>query len=1017
LPLFALLLKSIPLGYGINIRAIVRWLNVWLPVFLIIPLSSAQIQHLSWINYTTDHGLPHNEVYKVLSDSSGQLWFATSQGICRFNGYEFVSPTDTSEQRGSEVFLPTLDVEDRIWFARLDGSVWRIEKDTVRPWEYNAVTAPFREKFTTLEHLVVDQQGTVWLAMNGLGILTVQACGYHRVISVESGQDALIMAFAGSKLIYTTQVIKKDPEGYPPLYDRIQTAWMFKDNCMYLLPQAPVSHPYHHTERGVWALNDNSLLFCFRGVFYLWRNGKVLWKSNRGIWPHLVKETPDGGVIMASHIGFQPGLFYFRSVAAIECEKELNLLPGSFITDFGIDLEGGWWATSIQGGLWYCKNPGMAVLTEHSGLSSKDVRCLTSDGDTTLFAGLRPKGLISINTISNSITQWQSLPFTSRGIDAIYYDEKRNRLWGANPIHYWENGCWNLATSTVTKAQIKLGLSAKRITPSPQRDVIWASSPQGFIRIDAAGDSLTHCSGLNEQEPYIRTFTVTPDFESKLWITTPKGLKYWNGQDYEDPPFQHPSLRFQPLDLALLPEGGMAVALRSAGILIVDPQGCLTQLTTNEGLSADFINKLYCSTEGVLFACSNVGLNRLTRNCDGSWDITVIDTRDGLPSNHINDVIVLANETWVATDKGLARFRYLPESKTMPAPKLEALLVNNVQVQYQPGLKFNHHKNSLSIRFFALHYRSEGQIQYRYRLRGSKNMEYKYTTTREVNFADLSPGNYSLEVQAQNEAGEWSDFAMWSFSILAAWWQTAWFWLGLVSILCLVLTLWYRNRIAQVKNKAEARNKIKELELAALRAQINPHFIFNCLSSIQSFITSNDTDSAVRYLTRFARLVRLALHGSLDGMHSLQEEIEILENYLTLEQLRFPERFTFIIETDASINPDAIYLPPMLIQPYVENAVLHGMRNKEAGGQINLFFTLENQNLLVTVMDNGTGMDTGTSRMSVGSRKSVGMMLTKRRLDILAGMEDNSAFHYEHIFDTTGRILGTKVILRIPIAA
>ncbi|MBL0112720.1 MAG: histidine kinase [Saprospiraceae bacterium] len=236
-----------------------------------------------------------------------------------------------------------------------------------------------------------------------------------------------------------------------------------------------------------------------------------------------------------------------------------------------------------------------------------------------------------------------------------------------------------------------------------------------------------------------------------------------------------------------------------------------------------------------------------------------------------------------------------------------------------------------------MHFRSGGEINYRYRLLEA-DTTFKNTNTRSVNFATLSPGQYTFEVQAQNESGTWSEPSRWSLEIGIYWYQTLLFWALMTAFIIGLSVLWYRDRLIQGHKAAEVRNKIRDLEAEALRAQMNPHFIFNCLNSIQLFINEHDSTSASKYLSDFTRLVRLALHGSVDGRHSLQDEIDMLENYLGLERLRFGEKFTFKIEIDPEFDKDNIFFPPLLIQPFVENALVHGISNKMKGGKINISF-------------------------------------------------------------------------------
>ncbi len=375
--------------------------------------------------------------------------------------------------------------------------------------------------------------------------------------------------------------------------------------------------------------------------------------------------------------------------------------------------------------------------------------------------------------------------------------------------------------------------------------------------------------------------------------------------------------------------------------------------------------------------------------------------------------MVFAGYTWGATDLGLVGFRELPAPAPMPPPVLERLQVNNRTAAFSPGLRLLHASNTLSIRFYALHYRSEGRIPYRYRLRES-SAEFTQTFAREVQFANLSPGRYTFEMQAQNEAGGWSAPTVWAFEIRPAWWQTGWFWGGLLLTLVLGTAGWYCDRLQKAQRESEMSHRMRELESAALRAQRNPHLIFSCLTSIQHFIAENDATEATDYLVRFARLVRLALHGSVGRTHTLREEVEMLESYLAPEQLRFPDRFTYDIDIEASLDPDDISLPPLLVQPFVENALLHGMKNKMQGGRFGVTFALDGSTLIVTVSDNGLAMEVASPHAAAG-RRSVDMMLTQRRLVILAGQSSEAAFRHENITDAKGNAAGMKVELRIPL--
>lgn len=179
-------------------------------------------------------------------------------------------------------------------------------------------------------------------------------------------------------------------------------------------------------------------------------------------------------------------------------------------------------------------------------------------------------------------------------------------------------------------------------------------------------------------------------------------------------------------------------------------------------------------------------------------------------------------------------------------------------------------------------------------------------------------------------------------------------------------------------------NKIQKeliaLERSALQAQMNPHFIFNCLNSIQNYIMRNDKDMAMDYLGRFATLIRQYLNTSTRDLVTLDDEISMLTNYLHLEQMRFNQSFEYHFQVDKNIDPTEITLPPLLIQPFVENAILHGMTSITNGGQINIGISKKENQLQITIKDNGKGFD---KNKNTGMRKSLGIAITQKRLQYI----------------------------------
>lgn len=973
-------------------------------------------QHLAWKNYTTNDGLPSNEVYGLLQDRKGMLWLGTDLGICRFNGYQFIRPADTSISAHSSAFHPFEDAQGRIWFLHLAPELWVLENDTVKPWKHNPVIDAYRGKFTSM-YCAMEKDGTLWIALDGPGFLVVRPDGSHRLVSMPEQSALIFTEVSGEAMLVSVNgedlekrlLLKR--QGLSPEFVRWQ------DGKMISLGHFPLRHLEKTGGAGVWRLRNGDFVLRYYQNFYLFRNNKIVWQGQKEVVAQDLLEDRDGSLLLASLAGPNQGLLRFHSIDHFLRNEFDNLLPGHEVTDVLRDHEGGLWASTRDAGIFYCKNTDLGIYDASAGLPASDVLLLTSDAREIVYAGLRSTQICRLNPRYRRMDFIPAPPNaeSNRFFD-LKFDTLTQRLWYSNLLCYWENKRWTFSLAPSAEGIKQVG--SKKINAAPNNTQWWSSSAYGFFATDRFSGKSVRVPA--EQLVRVRTFSVTPDLEGTIWVTTLEGLKIWRNERYEPPPFDHPALRFRARDVEILPleaEGGLVIMLRGGGLLIRSQTGRFTHLTTREGLTSDILTDLDITADGVIYACSNAGLNIVGLQSNGSWKVESITMKHGLPSNQVNDVLLLNNEIWVATDKGLAHFLKPPQPVPMPAPVLEKFTVNNRDTLFNPDFQLAYKQNNIALRFFSLNFRSGGNIPYRHRLLGS-DTTFVYAHNREVNFVNLSSGKYTFEVQAQNENGAWSQSSCWSFEICPPWWATWWFRLLAGAILAATLWLLFLTRVRAVRQEALIREKVRDLETAALRAQMNPHFIFNCLQAIQSFIAQNDREAAATYLARFAKLVRLTLHSSVDGYHTLTEEMAMLDNYLHLEQLRFRGKFDFVVQAEAGLNPEEIILPPLLIQPFVENALIHGLRGRENGGVVEVFFARKDKVVEVSVSDNGKGFSAQESAdFENQQHKSVGIVLTQKRLDLLVGSSPTreTQFSRETVFAENGVATGARVRISIPL--
>ena len=216
--------------------------------------------------------------------------------------------------------------------------------------------------------------------------------------------------------------------------------------------------------------------------------------------------------------------------------------------------------------------------------------------------------------------------------------------------------------------------------------------------------------------------------------------------------------------------------------------------------------------------------------------------------------------------------------------------------------------------------------------------------------------------------------------------------------------------------KVENERRITDLEMLALRSQMNPHFIFNCLNSINRFVLRNDTEAASGYLTKFSKLMRMVLENSKQTLIPLEEEVKCLELYIQMEQFRCKNSFTYYIKYHDGVNTEEAIIPPLLLQPFVENAIWHGVNPKESDGEIGIEFLQKEEALYCIVKDNGIGRKKASELKSqlAANHKSMGLQITKERLAVMGINHSNEQpVEIEDLYDENGLAAGTQVTIKV----
>ena len=320
-------------------------------------------------------------------------------------------------------------------------------------------------------------------------------------------------------------------------------------------------------------------------------------------------------------------------------------------------------------------------------------------------------------------------------------------------------------------------------------------------------------------------------------------------------------------------------------------------------------------------------------------------------------------------------------------------------------------------------------VRYQYMMEGYEKEWRPVTDKTNATYGNIDEGRYIFKLRAQSPDGVWSRPLTYTFKVLPPWYRTWWFRITeviFVAALFYALIRWrlhqkFRRQLERSENEkqvAELKHKTAELEMQALRAQMNPHFIFNSLNSINMFILENNKLQASEYLSKFSRLVRLILQNSQEAFIPLDRELEALRLYLELESLRFEQRFEYKISVNDEVDTTMVKVPPLIIQPYAENAIWHGLMHKKEKGHLEIELFKKEKILFCKITDDGIGRKRAAELKSKSSLtyKSMGMRITADRIAILQQQEQNNTFiSVNDLVFPDGRPAGTEVLIKIPL--
>jgi two-component sensor histidine kinase len=523
------------------------------------------------------------------------------------------------------------------------------------------------------------------------------------------------------------------------------------------------------------------------------------------------------------------------------------------------------------------------------------------------------------------------------------------------------------------------------------------------------------------------------DEKGRIYIGTFKGGLYRYSSDSIINLSSHLRLNEETF-FTLRYQKGNVFASSINGVLELDVRtNKLSRISDADGLNSELVYSIEFSRDlRWLWIGTNQGINKMDLQKylrSGKTDITAFGLQEGFSGVECNSNGIWEDKDgtmWFGTVSGLVKHqpnnfrKNTVENKTL----IQNIKLLNEDSILQDSVILPSDYSVISFYYRGICLTNPEKVLYQRKLIGL-DKEWSAPSSEDfIKYTNLAPGLYTFLVRSSNNEGVWNEQpTSFTFRIKSPFYLTWWFlsvsFIVVFGFIYAVFIVRIYNIKKKQKKEYERRVEMSKIELKALRSQMNPHFIFNSLNSIQHYIFNAKSDEAIKYLNKFARLVRIILNNSDKPTVTVGDDLEALRLYLELEQMRFEEKFDYELIVDDTVDLDYDIMPPLLMQPYVENAILHGLNPRPGKGKLTIRLHSENNFLICTIADNGIGREKAAEirrTMPVKKHKSLGMKITEDRLKILNEVNNSQlSVTITDLKGPAGEALGTKVELFVPL--
>ncbi|MBX3163121.1 MAG: histidine kinase [Bacteroidetes bacterium] len=969
-------------------------------LFFILFVSETKAQQYFFKNYSVENGLPFVQVSCMYQDKNGYLWSGGYGGLSRFDGKEFLNFNRKNGLINQNVNAICEDDAQNIYVGTNKGlSVLSGQKFSNYGKEQGLQSPLVTALCKCYSNSVYVGTTKGLYVFKDKKISPVQKFQDYKITCLYNPDTSVICAGTDKGLIFfgdETFEILDTKNGLAS--DKITGITKFKnflavatDKGLSLYDFSNKKITNYFTEQGL--IDENITSLVSQNNQFLWigsQSGLLRFDGKTFDYYNVASENNSNVIIVTLNdredniwLGTHNGLYRYRDNSFSTFNKD-NGLDNAFVYQIFRDKRGELWVCSFNGiykntqGYFkrYTIADGLPHNTSSAGIEDKEGRLIFgTDGGVVQFRNER------FETIP--------LPPEFKPPHSILYLSRNNTLWigGSNGFVslVWEK---NIPKTKFYPIADKTDFEVLGFCEDDAQNLYIGVYKGGLFKF-SNGEVINLGEELNLGE---ENFLMLRFIKDHLFASSLNGLYVINTKT-----------------------------------------NSVKRISEDERLNSDLIYSIeFAENKNALWIGTNQGINKLNLKRYLNEDVIELASfgkQEGFAGVEANSNGIWEDKDgtlWFGTVSGLIKHQpfNFKKNKIENVTLIQNIEVMNEDTLLQNGAVLPSDFNTITFHYGGICLTNPDKVLYQKKLEGLDKDWSAGTSEDYIKYTNLAPGKYTFKVRSCNNEGVWNTMTTtFSFQIKYPFYLTWWFiLLSIIGILALIYLI-FMLRIINIKRKQqqdfERKVEMSKTELKALRSQMNPHFIFNSLNSIQHYIFNAKSDEAIKYLNKFARLVRLILNNSNKPTVTIEEDLEALKLYLELEQMRFEEQFDYELIIDKTVDLDYDIMPPLLMQPYVENAIIHGLNTKPEKGKLTIHLTSENNFLICTITDNGIGRAKAAEikrTMPYKKHQSMGMKITEERLKILNEINNSQlSVTITDLKSSNDEALGTQVKLFVPL--